>query len=113
MKNKRSKQNTFSKTKKRKLSMDYVAARLNGKKVKINTDKILSERKGLNPKYQSYITKNKDTIFTAITDVRTPSCYTFVEDDDFIFYETDLIEVAVVKEVDMIEELGDVDDILQ
>lgn len=78
---------------KAKNKLDTTVTRLNGKRVRINTDKIIKSRKNISTAYLNYINENKDKEFTAITDTKTPSCYTFVEDDRFLFYEDYLIEV--------------------
>lgn len=76
-----------------KKKLSPAVSKLNGKIVKINADQIISSRKNLSTAYSNYIKENKDKEFTAVTDLKTPSCYTFVEDDRFLFYEDDLIEV--------------------
>lgn len=76
-----------------KKKLDPTVTKLNGKKVTINTEQIIKTRKNISTAYLNYIKENKDKEFTAITDDKTPSCYTFVEDNRFLFYEDDLIEV--------------------
>lgn len=69
------------------------AIRLNNKKVKINTKKILAKKEKLNPQYIKFVEDNKDTVFTAVTDSRSDYAYTFKEDNRFIFFEDDLREI--------------------
>lgn len=76
-----------------KFKLGPTATKLSGKKVMINVDKIINSRESIGSAYATFIGENRDKEFTAITDNKTPSCYTFIEDDRFLFYEDDLIEV--------------------
>jgi len=70
-----------------------IATELNNKKVKLNIKKIFKDKNKRNPLFVKFIENNKDTIFTAITDNKTKSLYTFKENDTWLFYEDDLIEI--------------------
>lgn len=71
---------------------------LNGKKVQINVDKILSRKLSVSDRFRKFLLKNKDNVFTAV-DARngtkfTGTMYELAEDDSpvkWLFYTDDLI----------------------
>ena len=69
------------------------ATKLNNKKVKLNVDKILQDKARANPKFVNFVKNNKNTTFTAITDKKVSTMYTFKEDNTWLFLEDDLMEV--------------------
>lgn len=69
------------------------ATKLNNKKVKLNADKILQDKARANPKFIDFIKNNRNTVFTAITDKKMNTMYTFKEDSTWLFLEDDLVEV--------------------
>lgn len=71
----------------------YKATKLHNKKVKLDVDAILSDDKRSNVKYKAYVENSRDKTFTAVTDEKSPYGYTFKEDDTWIFFEDDLIQV--------------------
>lgn len=71
----------------------FKVTKLHNKKVKINIDSILKDEKRDNAKFLEFIKANKDVVFTAITDKKMNVCYTFKEDNTWLFHEDDLIEV--------------------
>lgn len=67
---------------------------LNGKKVKINVERLMVNHNGL--KFRQFIEKHKDDVFTAIIYGNYKQMYILLEDDaniKWLFFEDDLIEV--------------------
>jgi hypothetical protein len=83
---------TVSKLKEDKTKVSVIQS-LNNKKVKLNVDKILNNEKRNNSKFIKFVKENKDKIFTAVMNSKMNSMYNFKEDDTWLFYESDLIEI--------------------
>lgn len=71
---------------------------LNGKKVQIDVDKILSRKLSVSDRFRKFLLKNKDCVFTAVDTHNgtkfTGTMYELVEDDSpvkWLFYTDDLI----------------------
>lgn len=73
---------------------------LDGKKVKLDVDKILSRKLSIADRFRKFLLKNKDVVFTAIDTKKgtkfTGIAYELVEDNSpvkWLFYADDLIVV--------------------
>lgn len=71
---------------------------LDGKKVKINVDKILSRKLSVSDRFKKFLLRNKDCVFTAVDTQRgtkfTGTMYELAEDDSpvkWLFYTDDLV----------------------
>mgnify|MGYP004509890281 CR=1 FL=1 len=69
-----------------------------GKKVKINADKILTRKLSVSERFRKFVLKNRDKIFTAVDSKKgtafTGIMYELAEDDTpvkWLFYADDLI----------------------
>ena len=73
---------------------------LDGKKVKLDVDKILSRKLSISDRFRKFLLNNKDVVFTAIDTKRgtkfTGIAYELAEDNSpakWLFYADDLIAV--------------------
>lgn len=71
---------------------------LNGKKVQIDVDKILSRKLSVSDRFRKFLLKNEDCVFTAVDTQKgtkfTGIMYELAEDDSpvkWLFYAEDLI----------------------
>lgn len=82
-----------------KISYDKIET-LDGKKVKLDVDKILSRKLSIADRFRKFLLKNKDVVFTAIDTKKgtkfTGIAYELAEDNSpvkWLFYADDLIAV--------------------
>lgn len=71
---------------------------LDGKRVRIDVDKILSRKLSVSDRFKKFLLKNKDSVFTAVDTQKgtksTGIMYELAEDDSpvkWLFYTDDLI----------------------
>ena len=72
------------------------ATKLHGEKVRLNVNKIIKDKARNNPKFINFVKDNKDTIFTAETDLKMNTMYCLKE-NKLCFSEDDLIASSSLK----------------
>lgn len=68
-------------------------AKLDGKKVKMNTEKILKDKTRSNTKFVNFVKNNKNKVFTARAYKKNRGLYVLEEEGLWLFSDNDLIEL--------------------